>query len=513
MIYPEKSIFLDKAETGKIVPIYKELSADCETPVSAFLKFKDKYDYLYLLESVEENAQIGRYSFIGIDVETKFTAKDKNVIIETNGIKKETTEESPLCILESFTGSFKPILDEDLPPFYGGAVGYVSYDTVKFFEKLSDIKKKGDINVSDLYFVFARHIIIFDKLRNTMKIVCNTKIGDNLEDDYNKAINELNKIEKILSESSNIEQTNNKEQEHEIIFKSNTTKKEFMDMVEKGRQYIHDGDVFQVVLSQRWELDKKVDSFDLYRNIRTLNPSPYMFYLKFDEVTLIGSSPEVMVKGNKHEIVVRPIAGTRPRGETVEQDLAKEKELLKDEKECAEHVMLVDLGRNDVGRIADPGTVNVDEFKVIERYSHVMHIVSQVRGNVSDGAGLYDAFRAAFPAGTVTGAPKIRAMEIIEELEKSRRGPYAGAVAYIAYSGNFDSCITIRTIVEHNNTLYFQAGAGIVADSDPLNEFNETLNKIKALFIAAAETLGIKDPKIEESTDGKSIKLKKTIEP
>jgi anthranilate synthase component I len=483
MIFPQKRNFFSKTKKGDIVPIYKDLRADCETPVSAFLKFKDKYKYLYLLESVENNAQIGRYTFLGIDADFIFTSKNNKVYITKNGKTTEKEVESPIQELEKLTKKFKPALAQNMPPFYGGAVGYFAYNIIRFFEKLPYKKKQNDLDIPDMCFMFSKNVIVFDKMKNSIKIIVNAQVTDNKEKDYETAITKLSEIENILF--SNYSALKSKKQKHKNIkFKSNTTKQEYMNMVKQGKEYIRKGDIFQVVLSHRWEIENNQDLFDIYRNLRTINPSPYMFFLKFDDTALIGSSPEVMVKSNQKEIIVRPIAGTRPRGETTEKDLANEAELLADEKERAEHVMLVDLGRNDVGRIADKGTVKVDEFMVIERYSHVMHIVSQVRGKISEDKGLYEILKATFPAGTVSGAPKIRAMEIIEELEKNHRAAYAGSVAYIGFSGNFDSCITIRTIYAKNNKLYLQAGAGIVADSDPAREYDETVNKIKALFKA-----------------------------
>lgn len=500
MYYPHKEFFLAHAHTGHCVPVYKEMLADCETPVSAFLKLHAQHPYAYLLESVEGNTQIGRYSFLGLGAEMVFQSKGNDVHITRNNATTHMQTDHPLSVLEDLVKNTTLVLHEALPPFYGGAVGYCGYDTVRFFEKLPRVEKRDDLAVPDMLFVFAQHILVFDRLKNTIAIVENVTVGDDPQRDYADAIARIDAIAAQLQEpvdsSLGVPEKNVPER---LMFTSNTQKQQFLDMVSQGKEYIRAGDILQVVLSQRWKLEQKLDLFSVYRHLRTINPSPYMFYLKFGDITLVGSSPEVMVKGDAHEVMVRPIAGTRPRGKTMDEDIALEKALLADEKERAEHVMLVDLGRNDVGRVAAPGTVVVDELMAVERYSHVMHIVSHVHGVRKEGTTFGDILTATFPAGTVSGAPKIRAMEIIEELEPSHRGPYAGAVAYLSFSGHFDSCIIIRTLVAVGDTLYVQAGAGIVADSDPETEYRETVNKATAVFRAIAGAVGMNDWSIYDS--------------
>lgn len=501
MFYPNKKDFLEKTKIGDFVPLYKEMLSDCETPVSAFLKFRDRYKYAYLLESVEGNAAIGRYSFLGLGASTIFRAKGNDVeIIQKDNVVKYKAD-SPVEELEKYIKKFNIVLNKNLPRFFGGAVGYFSYDIIRYFEKIPYLQKDNDIEgVYDLFFVFAENIIVFDRVNNSIKIVVNVNVESDKSRCYDAGIKNIGEIEAVLRGEmvDSLVKQNNKE----LKFVSNVTKEEYMAMVDKSKEYIRAGDIFQVVLSQRWELDAELNLFNVYRCLRQINPSPYMFYLKLDATALIGSSPEVMVKGDSDEVMVRPIAGTRPRSENIDEDLFNERDLLADEKECAEHVMLVDLGRNDLGRISKPGTVRVDDFKVIERYSHVMHIVSQVRGKLCENKGLTDVFAATFPAGTVSGAPKIRAMEIIEELEKNHRGAYAGSVAYISFDGAFDSCITLRTIFANKNKLYFQAGAGLVADSVPENEYNETVNKIKVLFTAVARSCGKENIELVDDNNG-----------
>ncbi|MCP4482056.1 MAG: anthranilate synthase component I [bacterium] len=493
-----KDFFMKNAIKHKFFPVYKKLKLDTETIISAFLKVRDDYKYFYLLESVEGNANIGRYSFIGLGADLIFKAKGNEITLID---KEETTiriseHKNPIKDLEVLVKSLESDIDFNLPPFYGGAVGYIGYDAIRYFEKIAHDPKKDDLNIYDMYFIFAKDIIVFDKVRNSITILANVMVGDNLEQSYDDAVSRIERLESKLSNALS-EPKILQPATQTLKFTSNTKKQDFLEMVNRGKQYIYDGDIFQVVLSQRFETEYPHDDFEIYRKLRSINPSPYMFYLKFDDYSTIGASPEVMVKSIDNKILVRPIAGTRSRGKTPQQDLAFAKELLADEKECAEHMMLVDLGRNDVGRVAKPATVKLDTKMVIERYSHVMHIVSQVIGEVDSVQGFSEIFGATFPAGTVSGAPKIRAMEIIEELEKNKRGVYSGSVAYLNGKGNFDTCIAIRTIFKKGDKLYVQAGAGIVADSVPETEFNETLNKAKAVFSAVAETLGMNDLEFE----------------
>ena len=486
MIKPSREEFIELAEKGNLIPVYKEIVADLETPVSTFLKI-EKGNYSYLLESVEGGEKIARYSFLGCDPSLVFKSKGANIEIIKKGSKKKfKTKNDPLYEIKKILEPYKLVDVEGLPRFCGGLVGYMGYDMVRFFEKIPD-NNPDKLKMADSVFMLTDTILIFDHIDHVIKVVCNVHLKEGLSKkklskSYNDAVKRIDHIIKRFRRPlapKNKKRRNAKKSK----FKSNYTKSQFMSMVKKAKEYIRAGDIIQVVLSQT--LKKRLankDHFDIYRVLRSLNPSPYMFYLKFDNVKLIGSSPEIMVRCEKGKLELRPIAGTRPRGQDAAMDDMLAKELLQDPKERAEHIMLVDLGRNDVGRVCEFRTVNIDELMAIEKYSHVMHIVSNVTGRLKDGNDQFDAVRACFPAGTVTGAPKVRAMEIIDELEKVRRGPYAGAVGYFSFSGNLDTCITIRTIVVKNNIAYVQAGAGIVADSKPEKEYEETLNKLAALL-------------------------------
>ena len=515
MRFLDKKYFFENAKIGKIFPVYKEIIADMETPVSVFLKVRENRENIYLLESIEGNSNIGRYSFIGLDTYLTFKAKGNTVYFTQNGRTEGKKSQNPIVELENLVEKFDPNLDfgSDLPPFYGGAVGYIGYDGIRYFEKsLAKTKKSSDSDVDfyDLYFVFPKDILVFDKVKNTMMLVANVLIGE----DENLSLAEGEKRLEILeNELANkpIEKPIVKIKKNEINFSQNTSKNEFCEMVEKAKNYVYAGDIFQIVLSQRWELEYKNDDFNIYRQLRGINPSPYMFYLKFGDYSIIGASPEIMVKRQNNKIVVRPIAGTRKRGGNYDEDKRLEQDLLADSKEIAEHMMLVDLGRNDVGRIAKPGTVNLDESMTIERYSHVMHIVSQVSGELENQTGFSDILKAVFPAGTVSGAPKIRAMEIIDELEKGNRGIYSGTVAYLGFNKNFDSCITIRTILKKGEKLYIQAGAGIVADSVAENEYFETINKAKVLFDAVVKSLDRNTDVNYDFEKGKIVFINKKI--
>ncbi len=481
MYYPSLKEFIKKAKKGNLIPVYQEILADFETPVSAFTKI-DTGDYAYLLESAERGKKLGRYSFLGSNPSLIFKSKGKRIEIIREG-KKETRKVSdPLVTLKKLMAQYKFVKVKGLPRFIGGIVGYLSYDMVRFFEKLPD-KNPDDLNLPDAIFLLTDTILIFDHLEHKIKVISNAHIKKNPKKAYQEAIRKIEKLisqlKKPLSQKSKI-----KNQKSKIKIKSNLTKEAFKKSIRKAKEYIKEGDIIQVVFSQRLETKITVDPFDIYRTLRTINPSPYMYYLKCKDLRLIGSSPEILVRLEEGMVEVRPIAGTRPRGRTEKEDRALEKELLADPKERAEHIMLVDLGRNDVGRVAEFGTVKVNELMAIERYSHVIHIVSDVTGRLKKDRDSFDVLRASFPAGTVTGAPKIRAMEIIDELEPVRRGPYAGAVGYFSFSENLDTCITIRTIVIKGNQAYIQAGAGIVADSIPEREYQETMNKAKALIKA-----------------------------
>lgn len=483
-IVPTRSEFKERAANGNLVPIYREIVADMDTPVSAFKKLDETSECAYLLESVEGGEKFARYSFIGINPLTTFKSKRHNVeITHANGKKESFSDPSPLDRLREIMREYKPVEDPTLPPFSGGAVGYISYDEVRNFESVGG-GTNDDLNLPDTCFVITESLVIFDHLRHRMKLVVNCHIaeGDDLDRHYDEALQKINTLHQKLLRSVPMSDKTVSVGRCEI--QSNFTPDEFMAAVEKCRDYITAGDVFQVVISQRFNVSVSCESFEIYRALRSVNPSPYMFYLKFPGFRLVGASPEILVKLTGDVVQVRPIAGTRKRGETNEEDIALEKELLADPKEVAEHIMLVDLGRNDCGRVCEYGSVEVDDLMTVERYSHVMHIVSNVSGKLQPGKDAFDVFRAAFPAGTVSGAPKIRAMEIIDEVEKLNRGTYAGSVGYFSFNGNLDSCITIRTVLIKGDQAYVQAGAGIVADSDPLSEYRETINKAGAMIRA-----------------------------
>ncbi len=482
MYYPTKKEFIKKAKTGNLIPVYKEIIADTQTPVSAYkqIAYGDKFSFL--LESVERGEQLGRYSFIGTDPEIVFKCKNnKGSILYKHKEKQVSIPDGPLPFLRDMMSKYKFVINDSLPPFCGGAVGYFSYDVIRFIEKLP-MHTTDDLNLPDCVLMFTDTIVIFDHLLHKMKIVSNVHLNDKM--DPSKAYDQaIQKIDRIIDKlNTPIQKYRNKKQKGKFKLKSNLTKNQFTKIVKKAKEYIKAGDIIQTVLSQRLETEINADSFDIYRALRIINPSPYMYYLKLDSFEIVGSSPETLVKVENKTVEERPIAGTRPRGKTEIEDKELVKELLSDPKELAEHIMLVDLSRNDIGRVCKCGTVKVGELMGIEKYSHVMHIVSDVQGKIRADLDSIDVFKACFPAGTVSGAPKIRAMELIEELEPTRRGPYAGAVGYLSFSGDMDTCITIRTAIIKNNIAYLQAGAGIVADSVPEKEYEETLNKARVLI-------------------------------
>lgn len=484
MYHPTFEAFCKKAEQGNLIPVYKEIFADLETPLSAFMKI-DKGDYSFLLESVEGGEKWARYSFLGSNPRVTIRADKRGVTTVRDGVVLTKTYKNPLQAVEDEMGRYKPVLDENLPRFFGGAVGYLSYDMVRFFEDVN-IEKRGEFAFfPDLYFVITDTILIFDNVQHTIKVVYNAYIvDDDLKGAYEKALRKIDEIVEDLWGPLKRSQSKKRGEDRELKWSSNVNKEEFVEKVERAKEYIAAGDIFQVQISQRLSLETRSDPFDIYRTLRRVNPSPYMFYLKYGDLHVVGSSPEVLVRLEGNRVETRPIAGTRRRGRDLENDQRMERELLADPKERAEHIMLVDLGRNDIGRVCKMGSVHVNELMVIERYSHVMHIVSNVMGEIDPRYDQFDLLQACFPAGTVTGAPKIRSMEIIEELEPSNRGLYAGAVGYFSFQGNMDTCITIRTIVIKGDQAYLQAAAGIVADSEPDKEYLETLNKLKGMVKA-----------------------------
>jgi len=482
-IKPSFPEFRLMAEQGNLIPVYKEFLCDTETPVSAYLKIRDK-SFSYLLESADGGKRWGRYSFIGYKPYLTILSRDGGMeVVEGTGKKKLNNVRNPLIVLREISRKLKPVVVNDLPPFQGGFVGYFNYDLVRKWEYLPGISPQGT-KVPESLFTFTSRLIIFDHLTHAIKVVAfaHVREHDNLKEVYDLACHEIN--ETIGELQSPLSSTSGGGPFSSSDLEANFKRKDFEDVVRKAKDYIVAGDVIQVVLSQRFSGDVAGDDFTLYRNLRSINPSPYMFYLNFGEIKLIGSSPEILVRLTDAKIELRPIAGTRPRGETPEEDRVLEKELMADPKERAEHIMLVDLGRNDVGKVAMPGSVTVPRLMEVERYSHVMHIVSRVEGLLRPEMDGVDLFMATFPAGTLSGAPKIRAMEIICELEPSPRGPYGGAVGYFGFNRNMDFCITIRTITIVKNRLSIQVGAGIVYDSSPEGEYQETLRKAAAMFKA-----------------------------
>jgi anthranilate synthase component 1 len=477
---PDLETFKNLAEEAELVPVYREILADLDTPLTIFAKVASQDSHAFLFESLEGGEKWGRYSFIGFDPLMTFTSSRDHMEVR-RGDKVETRTGNPLQELKNLLASFKAHQAESLPRFFGGLVGYLGYDMVKFMERLPDTHAPHDM--PDTTFMVPKTVLIHDSFRQKLLIVncVELKEGDDPAELYDRACNQIDEVAARLKQPMPYEFAESPSGDHEHEFSSNMDEKSFKEMVQSAKEYILDGDIIQVVLSQRFHTETDLSPFALYRALRHINPSPYLFYLQLGNVIQIGSSPEILVRLENNEIELRPIAGTRHRGETDAEDMALEEELLADPKERAEHLMLVDLGRNDAGRVAKPGSVEVRDLLVVERYSHVMHIVSGVHGLLADDRDQFDVMSACFPAGTVSGAPKIRAMEIIEELEPERRGPYAGAVGYFGFSGNMDFCITIRTFVMRDRDLWIQAGAGIVADSDPGKEFEETLNKARGL--------------------------------
>jgi anthranilate synthase component 1 len=488
-----KDQFAALAGQGTLVPVYRELAADLETPVSVYLKLRGQ-GASFLLESVEQAEQLGRYSFLGFNPRRQILSRGRSVTILDNGYSETRTlaaGQDPLHVVAAELGRYQPVtslegIAKDLPRFFGGAVGYLGYDLVRFFERLPETADDS-LSLPDLHMLVTDTLVVFDHVRHRLLIFANAHVppGCDLDAIYDEAVARLDAIESQMRAPMPALPVPPGRSGGEL--ESNVSRAGYETAVRQAQEYITAGDIFQVVLSQRLSRQTQADPFSVYRALRRINPSPYMFFIDLggDPPTiLIGSSPEVLVRLQDRTAEVRPLAGTRPRGQDEAEDKRLEADLLADPKERAEHVMLVDLGRNDLGRVCEYNTVHVPELLAIERYSHVMHIVSHVTGQVREGMDAYDLLRATFPAGTVSGAPKVRAMEIIEELEGARRGAYAGAVGYFGFNGNMDTCITIRTIVVRGDTAYLQAGAGIVADSDPAREWEETLHKARALSVA-----------------------------
>jgi anthranilate synthase component I len=487
--WPSRGDVATLARQGNVVPVCREILADLETPVSAFLKVH-RGPYGFLLESVEGGEKWARYSFLGTEPARVIRTREHTLEIETPGAPPERrTVEDPLEAIRTILAEYRPVRVPGLPRFAGGAVGHIAYDMVRSFERLP-ARVPDDLGLPDACLLLAETLLVFDNVAQKIKVVSHAHVGDGASPEaaYDAAVARIDALVARLAEAP-AEPPRVEAVAGEV--RSNFTQAAYEGIVARAKEYIRAGDVIQVVLAQRFELPLATPPFDVYRCLRTINPSPYMFFLSLGDHALAGASPEVMVRVEEGDVTVRPIAGTRPRGTVEREDAALAAELAADPKELAEHVMLVDLGRNDVGRVARTGTVEVTERFAIERYSHVMHLVSNVRGRLAPGRDCFDAFRATFPAGTLTGAPKIRAMEIIEELEPVRRGAYGGAVGYFAFSGAMDTAITIRFALFRNGRVYVQAGAGIVADSDPASEHRECVNKARAMLQAVrlAESL------------------------
>lgn len=490
--YPDFEAFRHLARGVQLVPVYRQLAGDMLTPVTAFRKL-DTGSCACLFESVIGGEKVGRYSFLAGDPYLLIEARDKHVTITApndGGSPRVEEFESadPLEELRRRIAALRACTLPELPPFCGGAVGYAGYDTVRYTEHLPDAPL-DDRGLPDLAFAFFDHMVVFDNVRKTMIVVAMARVsGDEsaLAEEYQSACRRVDQLVARLDAAdmklclADMELAGNPR----VPVTSNFERASFERAVEKCLEYIRAGDIFQVVISQRLQTTVQAPPFEIYRTLRVVNPSPFMFYLRLPQTTLVGSSPEILVRVVDGKITVRPLAGTRPRGANEEQDRQFAEALLADPKERAEHVMLVDLGRNDVGRVARYGSVELTDVMTIERYSHVMHITSNVNGLLAEGCDAFDALRACLPAGTVSGAPKVRAMQIIDELEPHRRGPYAGAVGYFDFSGNMDTCIALRTIVLQGDQAYVQAGAGIVADSVPGEEYQETLNKARGLLKA-----------------------------
>ena len=468
MYYPTLEEVRQLKQYGNLVPVCRDIQADLETPVSAYLKIA-RGNYSFLLESVEGGERLARYSFIGTEPSLVIRTGNENPV-------------DPLKLVERELAQFRPVPIANLPRFHGGMVGYLSYEVARYFERLP-CPDQDPQRLPESVLMLADTLLVFDHVTHKIKVVSHAHLDGDVDTAYREAICKIDDLVNRLEQPMNSKILKNAPPDKSEV-SSNFSPAEFEAIVSQAKEYIYAGDIIQAVLSQRLARPTYASPFAIYRALRSVNPSPYMYYLHLGDFYIVGASPELLVRVEDGIVSNHPIAGTRPRGRDITEDLALEEELKSDEKERAEHIMLVDLGRNDIGRISEPGTVEVTQLMDIERYSHVMHLVSHVQGKLRAGLSQFDALRSCFPAGTVSGAPKIRAMEIIAELEREKRGPYAGAVGYFDFSGNLDTAITIRTLIIKNNIAYIQAGAGIVADSIPEREYQESLAKAQALLSA-----------------------------
>lgn len=489
MLYPAKEEVKNLLLSYKTVPVFYEMLIDSCTPVGLFAALKEKYENCFILESVDNTEQWGRYSFIGINpkMEVRIFADEAEII--KNGVSEKKKCENPIELFNGILAERTSPVFLNRPKLTGGLIGYFGYDTVRRFEKKLVNVPEDDLKMPDSNMFLYDEIVAYDHLTNKAVIILNINAGENVDSAYENRLKKSFEIGRILSEAKSAPQSSGEGKEIKVT--SNVTKEEFISMVEKAKEHIVNGDISQVVLSQRFEIADPPAPFDVYRMLRSTNPSPYLYYFDHKDYCIAGASPEMLVSVTDGAVVTKPIAGTVGRGRTETEDKELEQKLLNDPKEHAEHTMLVDLGRNDVGKVCSFGTVNVTDFMRVERYSKVMHLVSDVQGKLAEDKTAMDALMSVLPAGTLSGAPKVRAMEIIDELENKKRGVYGGNVGYLAFSGNIDTCITIRTVLFRNGKAYVQAGAGIVYDSIPENEYEETKNKALAVINAIAEAANL----------------------
>jgi anthranilate synthase component 1 len=482
MIQPDFKTFSKLARQGNLVPVYETFTADLLTPVGAHLRLAHNAKYSFLLESVEGGENIARYTFAGANPEEIFRCRGRECNFETSG-KRKNFSADPIAYLRKLTERYHPVRVPGLPPLIGGAIGYFAYDMVRLIEKIP-ASGHDDLNLDDCVMMFYLGLVAFDHVRHRVWVIRNVfaDAKGSLRQKYNAAVREIRRTRRKLE--SPLPRQGRARSRRPLRIESNFTKACYVAAVRKAKSYIRAGDIFQVVPSQRFSAQTDADPFEIYRALRVVNPSPYLCFLKIDNVSVVASSPEMLVKVQGRNAHYRPIAGTVPRGRNEAEDRAREAKLLADPKERAEHIMLVDLGRNDLGRVCEYGSVVVERLMFVERYSHVMHLVSSLRGQLRADVDCFDALMACFPAGTLSGAPKVRAMQIIDELEPTRRGIYAGAILYMDFSGNLDSCIALRTLVAKGGRAYIQAGGGVVADSVPEREYQETVNKARALVTA-----------------------------
>ncbi len=491
MLLPGKEEFVALAADHDVVPVAREVYADLATPISAFLALSEGAPHAFLLESVIGGERLGRYSFLGIGADRVVTAREGSAEIVEGAARRVVSAPDPLTVVADRLKAGSVARVPGLPLFIGGAVGFVGYEVASGFEKVPR-HANDELNVPDAVFMFTSTVVAFDHARRVMQVIAPVRPGERPGDDYDHAVARIDGVLRRLRDGCASAPLGDVGASVEVPLRTHTSHEDFVSSVVRAKEHIAAGDVFQVVLSQRFSAPYEGNGLDLYRVLRAVNPSPYMFYLRTPDVTLVGSSPEPLVRVEGDSVLTRPLAGTRPRGATIVEDSHLRADLLADEKERAEHVMLVDLGRNDLGRVCVAGTVAVGELMEVENYSHVMHIVSNVTGTLRPDRDAFDALRATFPAGTVSGAPKIRAMEIIRDLEPAARGPYAGTVGYVGADGAMDMCITIRTVTIAGGRAYLQSGAGIVADSNPEKEYEETLHKARALHRALELAAGLR---------------------